>query len=65
MVFPPKFDQPCMSPKSGNRFWDNDMHRNYSKNDSLAENCFAFYEAVMIKSEKPTIFRSEGETLKV
>ncbi|TIU53626.1 MAG: hypothetical protein E5W30_15335, partial [Mesorhizobium sp.] len=35
------------------------------QNDRLAGNCFAFYEALMIKSEKPPIFRSERETLKV
>ena len=31
----------------------------------LAGNCFAIYEASMIKSEKPTIFRSERSQLKV
>jgi len=31
----------------------------------LAGNCFAIYEVIMTKSEKPTIFRSERETLKV
>lgn len=51
--------------QTGNRFWENDMHRNYSNNDRLAGNCFAFYEAIMTKSEKPTIFRAEHETLKV
>ncbi|TIT71642.1 MAG: hypothetical protein E5W60_07470, partial [Mesorhizobium sp.] len=34
-------------------------------NDRLAGNCFALYEADMTKSEKPTIFRAEHETLKV
>lgn len=37
----------------------------FIKNARLAGNCFAFYEGLMIKSEKPTIFRSEREPLKV
>lgn len=41
------------------------MHGEFIKNARLAGNCFAFYEDLMIKSEKPTIFRSEHETLKV
>lgn len=41
------------------------MRGEFIKNARLAENCFAFYEALMIKSEKPSIFRSEPEKLKV
>ena len=54
-----------MSPKSGNRFWDDDMHRNPDNIARLAGNCFAFYEGRMIKNEKPTIFRAEQSPLKV
>src|SRR5205823_2031173 len=36
-----------------------------TNNARLAGNCFAFYEDLMIKSERPTIFRSERSPLKV
>jgi transcriptional regulator GlxA family with amidase domain len=41
------------------------MHGQWIKNARLAGNCFAFYEVPMIKSEKPSIFLPERETLKV
>ncbi|TIU30513.1 MAG: GlxA family transcriptional regulator, partial [Mesorhizobium sp.] len=41
------------------------MHKDDHNNARLAGNCFAFYEASMTKSEKPTIFRAERSPLKV